>query len=821
MMVQTEVRNTLQWVEVMCDVRGEAGQQPYAYSLPERWVGRVPIGAGVLVPFGGRSVLGVVTKILDKAPAYPEAQVKAVEAVLDQPLLNDSLIAVVNLLQNETLCSPAEAVHTVLPAVARSRLRTLVQLTGDPSTLRSPSHKQVSALIQEAGGSMTMNALKEKVAYAILKNALSALRQKGLIRTFVELLPLPASPRSPALIRLVASPERLEAFFRIEGKHRPSQSALLTRLALHPEGAMPAQSLLEETGASANTLRLLESTGLVRRESERDTALQSLPEEKTKPPSLMPAQQKALLSLRDVLRSGTFQKCLLFGVTGSGKTEVYLRAAAGCLRMGRNVLFLVPEIALTAQLTGAFRARFGKSVAVLHSQLSESERLDQWLRVRAGQRSVVIGARSAVFAPLQNVGLIILDEEHEGAYKQQSTPRYHTRSIAEARARHSNAVLLLGSATPSLESFYEAQQGNMRLLEMPERASHVSMPAVEIVDLRYETGSILSKPMNEAIRQTLNADKQVILFLNRRAFSPFLICRECGHVPHCMNCSVSLAYHIAPKELRCHHCNHRMAAPSHCPNCSGGRLAPFGAGTQRVEQNLRERLPGVPVARLDRDVLTRRDQYLDILRAFRAGEIRILVGTQMIAKGLDFPNVQLVGVINADTALYLPDFRAGERTFQLLTQVAGRAGRREEQGRVLVQTYNPHHPALQCAQKHDYRAFYEWELAQRKELGYPPFSRLVNIVAQHANPDLPQKALQKLKEVLEQHSDYQQEKETFRILGPAPTPLARLQGEFRYHLLLRIPNELEPASLLRECLASLSLAERALLQVDIDAVNLL
>lgn len=819
--MQAEPTNSSQWVEVICDVRGEAGQQPYTYSLPERWIGRVPVGAGVLVPFGSRSVLGVVTKLLEYPPDKPDLLIKPIEAVLDQPLLNESLMAVVELLQRETLCAPAEAIHTVLPAVARSRLRTLIQLTGDITSLRSPSHKQVAQIIQEAGGSMTLNTLKDKVAHAILKHAIPALRQKGLIRTFVELLPMPFSARSPAMIRLTASPEQLEAFFQIEGKRRPSQSALLTRLALHPEGAMHAQSLLDETGASANTLRLLESTGLVRRESERDTALQALPDGKPKPPSLTPAQQKSLLSLRDALRSGTFQKCLLFGVTGSGKTEVYLRAAAGCLRMGRNVLFLVPEIALTAQLTGAFRERFGKSVAVLHSQLSESERLDQWLRVRAGHRSVVIGARSAVFAPLQNLGLIILDEEHEGAYKQQSTPRYHTRAIAEARARRSNAVLLLGSATPSLESFYEAEQGRSLLIEMPERVNSVSMPAIEIIDLRYERGSLLSKPLNEAIRQTLSIDKQVILFLNRRAFSPFLICRECGHVPHCINCSVSLAYHATPKELRCHHCNYRVPAPRLCPNCKGGSLYPFGAGTQRVEQTLRQRLPGVPIARLDRDVLTRRDQYLDILRAFRSGEIQILVGTQMIAKGLDFPNVQLVGVINADTALYLPDFRAGERTFQLLTQVAGRAGRREEQGRVLIQTYNPNHPALQSAQRHDYRAFYEWEIEQRKELGYPPFSRLVNIVAQHVNPDLPQKALHKLKEVIEQSCEYRRLEETFRVLGPAPTPLARLQGEFRYHLILRIPNELEPALLLSDYLTALSSSERAVLQVDIDAVNLL
>ncbi|MEN3001733.1 MAG: primosomal protein N', partial [Armatimonadota bacterium] len=535
-------------------------------------------------------------------------------------------------------------------------------------------------------------------------------------------------------------------------------------------------------------------------------------------PSPTQAQQAAIRALHQAIEAGRYHAFLLYGVTGSGKTEVYLQAAAAALRAGRTVLFLVPEIALTAQLTAAFRERFGSAVAVLHSQLNPSERYAHWLRVRAGQTPIVVGARSAIFAPLRALGLIVLDEEHEPAYKQGQTPYYHARQLAEVRAREERAVLVLGSATPALETFYRAQQGELQLLRLPERIGGTPLPEVELIDMRTQPRLALSPLLLEAIRETTARGQQVILFLNRRGFAPMLLCRECGHVPMCEQCAVSLTYHVAGERvLRCHHCNARVAAPSLCPNCRGTQIAPYGIGTQRVEMTLKRLLPNLRVARLDRDVLNRRDLYLQLLQAFRAGELDVLIGTQMVARGLDFPRVMLVGVLNADTALHLPDFRAAERTFQLLMQVAGRAGRREQQGRTLIQTFNPDHHAIQFAAQHDYEGFYQHELEARREPLYPPFCRLVNLVARDANPERAFRVLRCMADALESIRD----DTLLQVLGPAPTPLERVEGQYRYHLLLKFAPESEPAPLLHEALTALEPRNRATLQIDIDPISLM
>jgi primosomal protein N' (replication factor Y) len=530
------------------------------------------------------------------------------------------------------------------------------------------------------------------------------------------------------------------------------------------------------------------------------------------------AQQRAVDALRDALKQGRYQPFLLYGVTGSGKTEVYLRAAAECLRTGRGVLFLAPEIALTAQLTQAFRERFGASIAVLHSQLSPAERYAQWLRIKQGDAPIVIGARSAVFAPLPNVGLIIIDEEHETAYKQSTTPTYHARTLAEARAREANAILLLGSATPALETFHRAEMGRLRQLDLPERVGGATLPETQLIDLRGRPFQPISPELLDALRETLSAGNQAILFLNRRGFAPMLLCRECGYTPMCPSCSVSLVYHRgATPFLLCHHCGHRERPPTVCPQCGGLEVRPFGVGAQRVEATLRELLPDVRAARLDRDAFRRRGQYLQILSDFRAGALQVLIGTQMAARGLDFPRVTLVGVISADTGLYLPDFRASERVFQLLTQVIGRAGRREQRGRALIQTYNPDHPAVQCALRQDYEAFYVQELALRREAGYPPFVRLASIVSQHATAPAAEQPLQQLANALAPHIGGQ----LLQVLGPAPAPLERLQGQYRYHLLLKCAPDAEPAELLAPALATLTPDARARLRIDIDPMHLL
>jgi primosomal protein N' (replication factor Y) len=510
---------------------------------------------------------------------------------------------------------------------------------------------------------------------------------------------------------------------------------------------------------------------------------------------------------------------LLYGVTGSGKTEVYLQAIACMLQKELASIVLVPEIALTPQMTERFVARFGNKVAVLHSRLSAGERYDEWCRVARGEALVVIGARSAVFAPVPKLGLIILDEEHEITYKQEETPRYHARDIALRRAEMHGAAVILGSATPSLESYTKALRGEYRLAKLPQRIAGRPLPPVEIVDMREElksgNRSIFSRTLQAALRDALAAGKQAIIFLNRRGYSTFVLCRTCGHVMRCPACNVSLKFHSTLAMLCCHYCDYREPYPSACPACGGRYIRHFGTGTQKVEEELRRRFPAARPLRLDADSTARKGEYRQILASFRRGEANVLVGTQMIAKGLDFPKVTLVGVITADTALNLPDFRAGERTFQMLTQVAGRAGRGATGGRVVIQTYTPEHYAVVAARKHDFETFYREESARRKELGYPPFGYLVRLLVSGGVEGNVMKAASLLTGFLGTEIE---------IWGPSPCPLEKVRGRYRWQLVLR-GDELEPllaaakeaANRFRQC----AVTAKVRLSLDVEPLHLL
>jgi primosomal protein N' (replication factor Y) len=801
--------------EVLLLTGGRLAYQTLTYAVPDSFPSAPQPGAGVLVPLQNRLALGLVLRVdtLDDPHAlgYP---LKPIESVLAQPLLDESLFRLMRLMARTLLCSPAEAVQVVLPTTVRYRLRAVIELVTPLPPLRSPAQRMTAEAIQQHGGRVSLTTLKRELAAAIWQPGLRGLREKGCVRTVYDLAPPSPPPRAEPWVELSASPEALEAFFQADALRAPAQARLLMHLLEHPDGRLPRRALLEATGASLQTLRMLESRGLTRQATADSEPLAPA----APPPTLTPAQQYAVNALRDALAQGAYQPFLLYGVTGSGKTEVYLRAAAECLRTGRSVLFLAPEIALTAQLTQAFRERFGASIAVLHSQLTPAERYAQWLRIKQGDAPIVIGARSAVFAPLPNIGLIIIDEEHETAYKQSTAPTYHARTLAEARAREANAILLLGSATPALETFYRAEQGSVRRLDLPERVGGATLPETRLIDLRGKPFQPISPELLDALRETLAEGNQAILFLNRRGFAPMLLCRECGYAPMCPHCAVSLVYHRgATPFLLCHHCGHRARPPMVCPQCGGLEIRPFGVGAQRVEATLRELLPDVRLARLDRDALQQRGQYLQILSDFRAGNLQVLIGTQMAARGLDFPRVTLVGVVSADTGLYLPDFRASERVFQLLTQVIGRAGRRAQRGRALIQTYNPDHPAVQCALRQDYEAFYRQEFALRREAGYPPFVRLASVLSQHATAPAAEQPLQRLTDALAP----QVGKQLLQVLGPAPAPLERLQGQYRYHLLLKCAPDAEPADLLAPVLGTLPLDARARLRIDIDPMHLL
>ena len=588
------------------------------------------------------------------------------------------------------------------------------------------------------------------------------------------------------------------------------------------------QELLRLTGTTAQTVRKLEDKNLIEiapQITERDPYANEeiIP---TEPLKLNPEQAVALEKI--IKGSGKF--FLLHGVTGSGKTEIYLQAIARGLEEGKGAIVLVPEISLTPQTVERFKARFSSGplqtlVAVLHSHLSTGERHDEWHKIRQGRAKIVIGARSAIFAPVEPLGLIIVDEEHEHSYKQEEAPRYHARDVAVVRGQREGATVVLGSATPSLESYHNAKRGKYTLLEMPSRVDDKRMPLVRVLDMRTEKSKgdkgppIFSQRLKDAIHHRLEAGEQTILFLNRRGFATSMQCPDCGLVAECPNCSLSLTYHRREQTLRCHICGHRDRAPQRCPNekCRSPKIRFHGLGTEKVEDVLRKLFPKANVCRMDSDALKRKDDFRRILGDFRRGKIDILVGTQMIAKGLHFPRVTLVGIVYADTSLHLADFRAGERTFQLLTQVAGRAGRGDVEGEVVVQTFSPVHPAIQFARHHDFVGFFEAEMEFREQLLYPPFTRAALLTIRGRNEDKVKFSANHIKRELETLIPKLPD---LVIAGPAPAPLLRAENFYRYQIMLRLGQMSALSRHLALIDAQLTLPDDIILTIDIDPVNL-
>jgi len=534
-------------------------------------------------------------------------------------------------------------------------------------------------------------------------------------------------------------------------------------------------------------------------------------------------QRAALDAVVDALNSRAHQTVLIHGVTGSGKTEVYIQAIREVVAFGRQAIVLVPEISLTPQTVERFRSRFPR-VAVLHSHLSDAERHWQWQRIADGQVQVVVGARSAVFAPATDLGLIILDEEHETSFKQETVPRYHAREVALARTRMEGIPLVLGSATPSLESWHRARSGQYKLVRMSRRVLGRPMPAVGTLDLRSDavtrsSRGAISRQLHMAIREALSRGGQVILLLNRRGFATHIQCPACGEVVRCPHCEIALTHHRTQAIALCHYCDYQVPAPTECPKCRFAGIRYGGLGTQRLEAEVRARFPEVRCLRMDSDTMQSRGAHQRALAAFRAGEVQILLGTQMIAKGLDFPNVTLVGVINADTALHLPDFRAAERTFHLVTQVAGRTGRGEKGGRVLVQTFSPDHPAIRAAVRHDYNAFAAGELPIREMLSYPPFSRMIRLVvrgpAEKPTQQFAAQVAERLRDALSRHEA------NARLLGPAPCPFSKLRGKYRFHIQVQGPQADKLRASVRDATADLKTPEDIQWIVDVDPLDML
>lgn len=726
----------------------------FDYRVPESMKDAVFIGSRVKVPFGARRLMGVVTGLEERSQC---CNLRDLDGVVGRENLVTPKVLSLARWMAEYYCSPAEiALKSVLPDAVR----------------------------------------REKEGW----------REQ----LFVRALPQP-SGETPKL--------------------SPRQKALWQ--AIREQREMPLQEFIQTMSTTAKTVRRLEGKGLVTispRVMDRDPFAHEtiLPTQKLALNEAQKAALKRIIQACDEGASGQ-RTFLLHGVTGSGKTEVYLQAIEHCLSQGKGAIVLVPEISLTPQTVERFKARFKAGTlrtltAVLHSRLSAGERHDEWHKIRQGRARIVIGARSAVFAPVHPLGLVIVDEEHESSYKQEEAPRYHARDVAVLRSHREQAVAVLGSATPSMESYYHAQRGKYQLLELPRRADAKTLPLVRVIDMRTtarkeKSVSIFSTKLKEAITARLEAGEQTILFLNRRGYSVSLQCPLCGYVAGCPHCSISLTYHRQAGQLRCHICGHTEAAPQACPqpNCQNPQIRFAGIGTQRVEETLRKLFPQARVQRMDSDALKRKEDYRRILHAFRLGKIDILLGTQMIAKGLHFPNVTLVGIIYADLSLHFPDFRAGERTFQLLTQVAGRAGRGDVEGEVFIQAFTPFHPAIQYARQHDYIGFYEQEIEFRQELGYPPAKRLCALTLRGRNEDKTRLAAEHLKKAIQKNlADFN----NLTLAGPAPAALLRVEDFFRYQLTLRTNRMAALSKRLQTLILETPLPEDIRLSIDIDPAHL-
>ena len=789
--------------------------QPFTYLLPETLRHRAKPGCRLLVPFGSRKLTGVILRVHDEQPAV--ATREALRLLDEQPVLEEHLIALGQWIA-AYYCAPlGDVLRIMIPLsgeVRTSKMYSLTDAGRDAARqllLGNSSEEPVIQLLRlleqrPLSGSYIAKKIPEAV------KALKALEKKRFLE--VEDVQADRDPMRASAARL-----RVEYLVRPEGaKLNKAERELVSYLELHP-GSHNLQQIEEAVPGASTAARALARKKLVSLKVE-PSAIAPHP---FKPvPTLNERQQEAFTTIEASIATHKFEAFLLHGVTGSGKTEVYLRAIEATLALGRSALLLVPEIALTPAMAGQFFHRFGDRVAILHSAFNDAERAEQWRRIRSGSAGVVVGTRSGVFAPVQNLGLIVVDEEHDQSYKQQDSPRYNGRDVAIVRARTAGACVVLGSATPSLESRYNVERGKYRLIELPERIEQRPLPEVELIDMRVEfletrKQSTFSRQLLDAIGKRLEIGEQVMLLHNRRGFSSFVSCRSCGEKLECINCAVTLTYHKRDRRMLCHYCDHAEKVPSVCPKCHSEHINFLGFGSERVEDELHQHFPTARIARMDRDTVSGKKHFETILSGFRERNFDILVGTQMIAKGHDIPNVTLVGVVSADIGLGMPDFRAAERTFQLLTQVAGRAGRGNLPGKVLVQTINPDHYAVRMAATHDFRAFYAKELQFRKLMRYPPFSALANVLIRSEKQEDALRISSELGHLLTPPP------ENLKVLGPAEAPVPRMKNEFRYQLLIKAANRTtlnQTLQKLRQFAIEKKWSATALV-IDVDPLSLL
>ena len=771
-----------------------------SYALPAAMRGRVAAGDLVWAPLRGKPALGVVTRLHDEAPGFA---LKPLWGAVDPPAaIAPRQFATARWLARETASGLYDALALFLPPGVTHRAQPYLRLAAPPADPNAFTPRQARVLTLLAERGETSLEAARKALGSSLATVVPALEEAGAIERTYRMAGRRPAPKQERWVRLAEGGDPTAS--RLGSQQRAVVTALTRRQRLAASetgGFVRSSEILAQSGAPRGALTALIRKGLVE-EVERPDGTRARHDGGGAVPELTPAQAEAWTAVETALRGGDSTPFLLYGVTGSGKTELYLRAAAWCLRHRRAALVLVPEIALSSQVADRFGERFGDRVAVLHSGLSDAERYAAWQGIAAGHHPIVVGPRSALFAPVPDLGLIVLDEEHDPAYKQDSAPRYHARAVAEQMARQAGAAVILGSATPAVETFWRAELGEIRTLALPERVgpgllgrdgaregTTLELPPVDVVDMRLElhrgNTSLLSLPLQELLATTLRREEQAILLLNRRGLATVVLCRACGLTLRCPYCDIPLVYHQDRERMICHRCDYREGPRRDCPAC-GGPLDYFGAGTQRVEAEVRRLFPRARVLRWDHDTVRRLGGSDGLLRQVARGETDVVVGTQMVAKGFDLPRVTAIGVVNADTGLHLPDFRSGERTFSLLTQVAGRAGRRGPGARVVVQSYTPEHYAIQAASRHDYEGFFAEEIDFRRGHRYPPFVRLARYLYRDRSDATCAKAADEMARKLAQHA--REHGVPMDLLGPAPAFVSRVRGDYQWQVVLRTPD---------------------------------
>lgn len=784
------IKLIIKYGQVIIDSRASQVDRPFTYIIDSDLVDIVKVGMRVIVPFGQGDKLtkGIVIGISDEVEN--QYKLKKIYDVLDnKPLITSELIELSKWMKENYLSSYFDALQLVLPPGDYKEINTYIEALENITyeNLDRNELKLLNILIEK--GRILIDDLKQELKINGISKLINKLEDNNIIKTTIE-IKTSVEKKTEKWIRLASKEKSLDSLIEKLATNAIKQKEIIEFLYRVQDISFKDFSIA--TNASNYSIKSLENKGFIRiydKEVSRNPIKKDIKEYKKH--DLTSCQKKVFERIKNAFyRGDKSNKFLIHGVTGSGKTEIYLQLVEEMIGLGKDSIILVPEISLTPQTIDRFVGRFGEQVAVLHSRLSHGERFDEWRKIKEGKVKIVIGARSAVFAPFKNLGLIIIDEEHESSYKSSQNPKYHAVDVAKKRVDLENAFLVLGSATPSIETYYECETGKITLLELKERINKHVLPQIKVIDMREELNkgnkSIFSEELYNSLKDNLNKGRQSILFLNRRGFSTFVSCRNCGYVVKCNNCDISMTYHRNKDKLRCHYCGLAINPPTVCPVCKSKYIKYFGIGTEKVEEFTKKLFPQAMVARMDMDTTTKKGSHESILEDMKNGKIDILIGTQMISKGLDFENVTLVGIIAADTTLNLPDFRSPERCFQLITQVAGRAGRGDNEGKVILQTYDPNHYSIIFSEKHDYENFYDTEIKLREEFLYPPFIELISIIIYGQDKGKVESISREIYNLIKDEINWLDQDEVNRyLIGPYPAPVEKIKNNYRWQILIK------------------------------------